>query len=393
MPAFAHQAARCCSTSIGNSHTFGTGSRSSKWLCPSQFVSLSTRKCHRTRRACQSITVFASIPDPSEGSSQPEDLIDNDLIEKLDAKLLRWSEIPFGSVQEELQAIDDYERDEELEEGDAWPKYLRAAAYEHWDQPQLALAQYSKLQNAPGLRQVPELWERRAYNSFKVGKVGEAHAYFEVATGLYNESVGSENHFVHWFYSKFEDYVPKRNGPNPAIQKGICKYHVGLYKHARESLVPQIILKGPDMEHGILWYLASSFRLTSSGALSTSDLILVKKWMEYDFNWNPRLRLFMELYVAAGEGILDNVAAIENRLSEHIKSDDQDDIATSVYLALYNDAFTKNEEERDKALEVVSAIGSSEKPNDTENFLFCAAKNRLAAPPGSAKTTVSERTR
>lgn len=327
---------------------------------------------------------------PKERLTEDQEL--EKLVNDLDAKPLRWSEIPFTSVQEELDAIDQYEREEELRDDDAWPKFLRGAAYEYWGQPKLALAQYALTDGAGGLRRVPELWERRAYNSFKVGNIGAANAYFEVSLDLLNESCGNELHFVHWFYDNFKDYVPKRNGPHPQMQLGICRYCIGQYKRARECFVPQVMLRSVDLEHCILWFLAACVKYSGTGLVAPGDLKVIQEVREAEYDWNPRMSLFIRLFVAAAEGLLTNVSEIETELSVAITTDDKDDITTYLYLALYHDAFSKDTAERDRLLDCVLALGGSAKPNDTENFLFFAAKNRLSSPPGSENVEVPEQT-
>lgn len=335
----------------------------------------------------------ASTGDETEYRVPRDEQEMKDLIEKLDVKLLRWADIPFSSIEEELRAIDDYEKEEGLAEANVWPKFLRGAAYEYWGQPQLALAQYAKTDQGAGLRQVPELWERRAYNSFKVGKIGHANAYFDVALRLFQDSCGNELHFVHWFYTNFQDYVPKWNGPPAAIQRGICKYCIGDVKEARENFIPEIFLKNDDVEHAILWLLACSAKVKKEdGLVITRDLKVVREALEYDIEWNPRLRLLIDLFFAHGEGFMSHVSDAEGKLADAIKGDESDDVTTFLYLALYHDAFTGDEEERDRALDTTIAIGSTAFPNDMENFLFCAAKNRLTAPPDAKATEITEHT-
>lgn len=304
---------------------------------------------------------------------------------------MKWAEIPFRSIHQELALIDEYEREEELNEDDPWPKFLRGAAYEYWGQPQLALAQYTKTKDAGGLRRVPELWERRAYNSFKIGNVAAANTYSEIALSLFNESTGNELHFTHWFYDNFKDHLPKWNGPPAPLQRGICQYCVGNMKEVRSSLVPQIELMAQDVEHSLLWFLAAASRYGTDGIMKPWDARIVAKALQREYNWNPRLRMILTLFHAAAQGVYGEVTVAEQELSEAIKADDKDDISTHVYMALYHDAFTKDTSERDRAFDVISALGGSASPRDTENFLFHAAKNRLTMPKTGSDPEVAER--
>ncbi|KAI0562556.1 hypothetical protein FGB62_58g130 [Gracilaria domingensis] len=355
-------------------------SRGSYWVAP--FAQRFAARCARRKRATI-VQLCAANEVPPDESLTKEEKEHMELIKKLDPKELKWSEIPFGSVQEELDAVDEYEREEGLEPDSVWPKFLRGAAYEHWGQPHLALAQYSKVPAGTELSKVPQLWERKAYNSFKIGKVDEANAYCDIALTIYGQSVGNELHFAHWFNANFQDYLPKWNGPHANVQRGICKYCVGMDKGARECLVSQIALAGAELEHAILWFLAASVRMAEDGIAPEWDMKMVHRALKAEYDWDPRLRLFMDLFVAHATGVFGEVAEIEERLSNAIKKDDGDDIVSKVYIALYHDAFTKDHEERDRALDEAVALGSSRYQNDTENFLFCAAKNRLSGTASS----------
>lgn len=331
-------------------------------------------------RACQQT--------PSEDSLRDDNALQDDSVKNLTPKELKWADIPFSSLQSELDAIDEYEREEDLDEGSSWPKFLRGAAYEHWGQPNLALAQYATIEAGTNLLKVPELWERKAYNCFKVGNVLQASAFFDIAINLYNLSVGNELHFVHWFYRHFKDYVPKWNGPPASVQRGICKYCMGKSKEARESFMAQLVMKRQGMEHSLLWFLASAYKSRSDEAVLECDLKIIRETINEPFDWNPRLRLLIDLYFAYATGLFGRVAELEEELSNAIKKDGRDDIITKLYIALYHDAFTKDESERDRALDEVSAAGTTSKQNDIENFLFHTAANRLSAQ-GTEKSDVS----
>lgn len=303
---------------------------------------------------------------------------------------MKWSDIPFRSIQQELDLIDEYEHEEEVGESDPWPKFLRGAAYEYWGQPHLALAQYAKTNSAGSLRRVPELWERRAYNAFKIGNVAAAHTYFEIALGLFYESAGNELHLVHWFYDNFKDHLPKWNGPPAPLQRGICKYCVGRAKESRTSFMPQIELRQEDMEHSLLWFLAAAVKSAPDGIMASADARVVQEAVDRDFDWNPRLKMFTKLFHARARGIYGEVTEAELELSNAIKADEKDDVISHVYLALYHDAFTNETAERDRALDIVTAIGSTASPRDTENFLFHVAKNRIAVPEDGSNPEVPE---
>lgn len=326
----------------------------------------------------------------SESSSDPTDPAEDDkesLLQFLPPKELKWSEIPFTSIEAELAAIDEYEREEAPPPSDPWPKFLRAAAYEHWGHPKLALAQYAKTDGATGLQRVPELWERRAYNAFKVGKVETANIYFELALSLMNESTGNEMHFAHWFNANFKDYLPKRNGPPAPVQRGIVKYCVGYPNDARNSFVPQIYVNEKEVEHPLLWFLACCAKLAGEEPMRGVDAIVVEKTLKRDYEWDPRLRMLVDLYYAAARRDFGEVTDAETKLSEAIKGDEKDGITTYVYLALYHDAFTEEYDERDRALDIVSAIGSPKSTNDTENYLFHVANNRLTIPDNNGDSS------
>lgn len=345
---------------------------------------------HAVRRRSSLTCSAASEVSGDASAPKSDEELHKELVRSLEAKEMKWYEIPFKNIEQELALIDEYERKMELNKDDPWPKFLRAAAYEYWGQPQLALAQYAKTGHAGGLRRVPELWERRAYNAFKIGNVAAAHTYYEIALGLFYESAGNELHFVHWFHDHFKDHMPKWNGPPGPLQRGICKYCVGLPKEARTSFVPQIELHGKDMEHSLLWFLACAWK-SAPGGMIPADARVAREALERgDVEWNPRLRLLLKLFHAAAQGIYGEVTAAEQELSDAIKADEKDDIVSHVYMALYHDTFTKDTAERDRALDVVTAIGSTPSPRDTENFLFHVAKNRMTIPKDGANPEVPE---
>lgn len=347
-----------------------------------------------TYKQCRPVAT-ASPDDPPPPPSDEESTIPSlsEQLAELEAgpKELRWSEIPFSSIREELDAIDEYETQENLSEKDPWPKFLRGAAYEFWGQPKLALAQYALTSPAAGLRQIPELWERRAYNAFKIGEVIASSAYFDISLLLHGEASGNELHFMHWFYDNFKDYVPKRNGPPAALQLAICKYCNGDLSRARDALVGQLTLDSPALEHAILWMFATSYRFSKNNVIPDSDYQLLRSALDSDHEWDSRLAKLITLFAAAAKKEEENQKQAELDLEKSIAKDgDTIDVATHLYLALYHEAFTRDLEKRNLELDLFNNIESSAQTNDTENFLFHAAKNRLTVPPTAKMTEIPE---
>lgn len=304
--------------------------------------------------------------------------------EKNSVNPTKWSEMPFRNIHEELDAIDRYEKDEELSKDDPWPKFLRGAAYERWGQPKLALAQYRLTNFASGLRQVPEIWERRAYNAFKIGEVVAANVYFDASMKLSNDADGNYLHFLHWFYEHFEYYMPKRNGPPAAIQHAICKYCVSRLRDARELLVAQISIEVPVIEHALLWMMATSFRLFPDKGLPLGDANLCNGAMKKGIKWDEPLGMLVRLFSSAALG--NNKEAVKHyqQINEICDRDTNGvDITISVYLALYHDAFTRDTVERDAYLDKVCRLPGTASHNDIENFLYYTAKNRFSTPNSS----------
>lgn len=194
-------------------------------------------------------------------------------------------------------------------------------------------------------------------------------------------------HFAHWFNANFKDYLPKRNGPPAPVQRGIVKYCVGYPNDARNSFVPQIYVNEKEVEHPLLWFLACCAKLAGEEPMRGVDAIVVEKTLKRDYEWDPRLRMLVDLYYAAARRDFGEVTDAETKLSEAIKGDEKDDITTYVYLALYHDAFTEEYDERDRALDIVSAIGSPKSTNDTENYLFHVANNRLTIPDNNGDSS------
>lgn len=323
--------------------------------------------------------------DSSGLDGTPPDTEYDDLISDRQPKLLKWSEIPFTSVTEELNAIDEYVKEEDIPDDDAWPKFLRGAAYEYWGQPKLALAQLGKIQHAAGLMRVPNLWERRAYNSFKVGDLAAANAYFDVALRTHLEALGNELHFSHWFNTNFADYVPKRNGPSSAIQRGVCKYCVGMYSEARQGLVSGLATKALGSRHGVLWLIASAARASGSPLMPNADKPIVKPWVESSSK-DEVLTSLLQLFVDTTSLDRPPIDGLLKSLESDARSLEADDDALTIciYLALYYDSLRKNDAKRDLWLDQVHRMQGPSSQTDTLNYVYYAALYRLGAAPVKA---------
>lgn len=331
---------------------------------------------------------YQNPDNAKEQATEKQTHIENNAIDRSQQK---WSEITFDDIQDELSAIDEYEKEEELQPDDPWPKFLRGAAYEYWGQPRLALAQYALTKHAAGLRKVPTLWERRAYNSFKMGEVIAANAYFDVASAIHKDAGGNELHFSHWFNDTFASFVPKVNGPSATLQHAICKYSAGELKEAVQLLVSQVAIMSEDTQHALLWFLASSFRLTSEKVIENSDVNLCNSALRADIDWNERLARLALLFTSAAQNLEEKQAAVYAQMVACVEADlPHVDITTNTYLALYHDAFTGDMEQRDVFLDKVCSLTSTASPHDIENFLYHASKIRLTIPPGARMDDIPE---
>lgn len=306
-------------------------------------------------------------------------------------KLLKWSEIAFTDMQEELKAIDEYEKSEELREDDSWPKFLRGAAYEYWGQPQLALAQYALTKHAAGLRMIPALWERRAYNAFKLGEVCAANAYFDLASALHGDAGGNPLHFSHWFDDNFANFVPKQSGPAPPLQHAISKYCVSEWANVVEQLVGQLASVTSSTQHSLLWFLAAASRKASSGKVSSADVNTCNRVLQADVEWDERLGQLVMLFSNAVQGNDDDQLKYYNQIIAITESDAPHiDITLHSYLALYHDSFTGDVEKRDQFFDNVCSVQEPTSSRDTENFLYFAMKNRLTAPPDGTMNDIPD---
>lgn len=353
------------------------------------FFSLSTR---RNRQKLPVATLDDRSAPYSDNQNDIEISRSSNLQENFTSENpMKWSEIPFQNIQEELEAIDKYEKTEKLPEHDPWPKFLRGAAYECWGQPKLALAQYALTKHAGGLRQVPEIWERRAYNVFKIGEVIAANLYFDVASRISNEADGNYLHFLHWFYDNFDNFLPKRNGPPAPVQNAICKYCIGKLKETREILAAQIATAVTGVEHSLLWMMAASYRLSPDKGLPESDIRLFNIALKECSQWDSRLSLLVLLFSNAAQKKSEEQKKYYNQIINEIATKGMhDDVYFQTYLALYHDAFTRDSKKRDEFLDSVCALEGTSSPNDVENFLYHTAKNRLSIPPDASMHEIPE---
>lgn len=303
----------------------------------------------------------------------------------------KWRDISFKTIQEELDAIDEYVKAEKLPDDDPWPIFLRGAAYEYWGQPSLALAQYALTKNAGGLRLIADVWERRAYNAFKMGEVIAANLYFEKARALNKDAEGNLLHITHWFQENFADFIPKQNGPVPVIQHAICKYCIGKLHFTRELLVGPIAIKAKGVEHALLFMMATCYRLQPDKGLSKSDIELCDVVLKSNRDWDQRLGLLILLFCTAGQQQKEKQDEFFKQISRIIDDESPHiDITTHTYMALYHDAFTRDVAKRDEHLDKVSGLSGSIRSYDTENYLFHVAKNRLSTRADAKMTSIPE---
>jgi hypothetical protein len=336
--------------------------------------------CLRTNRRAKAWSpgsargiVFACSSDGSDGSLDESDPMN------LLAKPLKWREIPFGSLQEELDAIDVYVKEEEIQESDAWPRYLRGAAYEHWGQPALALAQYDTCYKSRGLRYVPEFWLRKAYNAFKTEQVAKAENYHKKAMEVSVNAVGNQLHFSFWFENNFADFMPKHNGPSFSLQRGICLYTAGKIESAKSTLVPFLLQSTTivgDLDHGAMWFLAASHRTRKAVTPNTSlerDVSLVSQILAGP-TLNPALKPLVPLFL----GNSDHLEVGKNAAMEEMQDGDTA-MLRAFYMALYFDAYTDDVDSREEWLDRALAAPKNFSPSSVSDFIYHAAKNRLTA--------------
>lgn len=298
--------------------------------------------------------------------------------ESLKEKPMLWAEVPFNSLQEELNAIDDYQKDEQIEDNASWPHFLRAAAYEHWGQPKLALAELDVIDFRRGFGLIPDFWLRRAYNAFKVGNLRDANEFHDEAERVSVDAVGNQLHFSFWFEQHFKDFKPKHNGPTFTLQHGICKYCMGVPKNARQSIAPHVAARDGDerdLQHAAMWYLAASSRWHLDDNLKTDsrDLEVVQPIL-VDSNLSPELVPIASLFLGKPSG--DAVKAAEASVHEE-GLDVGIAMNRALYLALYYDAFENDSKVRDKWLDIAVDSPHGTCTNDLDDFLYHTAKNRL----------------
>jgi hypothetical protein len=309
--------------------------------------------------------------------AQGEDTVDDTDPMNLEAKPLKWAEIPFTSLAEELDAVDEYVKEEQIDKDDSWPRYLRGAAYEHWGQPALALAQYDTCDSSKGLKLVPEFWLRRAYNAFKTEQVEKAVAYHDKAKAINADAVGNQLHFSFWFDTNFKDFKPRHNGPSYSVQRGICMYMAGRHEDARESLAPFLLLgrsSREDLGLGALWFLAASHRVRKSKTLNATiekDIALVRPIMESS-SLSATLKPLVPLFEGKSE-------QLEEAKKAAMEGDQGEDGAMlrAFYVALYFDALTDDSSSRDEWLNRALAAHRSGNSDRAADFMYYAAKNKL----------------
>lgn len=327
--------------------------------------------------------------DPADLENAPgfdPKIFTDEELKALEPTTFRWSEIPFEGLEEELAAVDEYVREEELEEDDSWAVFLRGSAYEHWGRPSLATAQYELVRHAKGLRLIPELWLRKAYNSFKTGDVVLADRLHDIAELIQCEAVGNQMHFSFWFEKEFKNFKPRHNGPPFAVQTAVCKYSNKRFDEARMglcSLLCTMLDSQEDLEHAALWLLATSARINSTIAvdvngLPKNDVQLSEKALSGNLQpVTEALKPIAELFLSGSKAALEKAEEITSSGGEH-------GLVRALYMALYYDSLARDEEQRDRWLDVVGAMEPPAITHDSVDFMYWAGKNRLTIPPNSS---------
>lgn len=297
----------------------------------------------------------------------------------LEAKTLRWREIPFADLQAELKAIEDLRAKEDLEDDDPWARFLRGAAYEHWGRPSLALAQYELLNTATGITTVPELWQRKAYNAFKVGDVERADTFLRQADLAGFDAVGNQMHFVTWFNEHFGELMPQHNGPNFHLQYAIIKYCMGDLKAARESAAPSVLMKlntRNDLADCVLWLLAISAKLGDKipKERRENDAQLARSGAE-GISSDDLFTLLLPAFL----GESTDLAKVET-IAEKGTCGDAEGVRANVYLALYYDTVVQDAEKRDRWLNGFGESHSLPLTSDIVDFLHAVGRNKLSKP-------------
>lgn len=348
--------------------------------------------CAKRARPVMCVPAAGPPPDarePDDGDVPPgldPELFTAEELRGLGPTPLKWSEIPFESLEEELAAVDEYAREEELDDDDSWAIYLRAAAYEHWGRARLATAQYELVRHARGLRLIPELWLRKAYNSFKTGDVALADRLLDIAVLIQSEVVGNQMHFSFWFEQEFKNFRPRHNGPPFPVQSAIIKYSSEKFGDARTSLCSLLctmLSSQEDLQHAGLWLLATSARLNSTIAvdidgLPKNDVDLAKKALVGTSEpVSEALAPMAELFLGSGQAAVDKAEEIASSGGEHA-------LVRAFYMALYYDSIARDEEQRDRWLDAVGAMGPPAITHGSADFMYWAGKNRLTIPPNSS---------
>jgi hypothetical protein len=328
----------------------------------------------------------SSTEQPGDFPGLDPELRFEEELKALEPTTLRWCEIPFESLEEELSAIDEYAREEELEENNSWARFLRGAAYEHWGRASLASVQYDLVRYSKGLRLIPDLWMRKAYNCFKLGDVAVADRLHDIASLIQAEAIGNQMHFSFWFENEFKDFKPRHNGPPFAVQSAICKYSCEKFADARVSLCA-VLVPGlgnhEDLEHAALWLLATSARINSTIAVDVTglprrDVDVAKKYLLGE------TQQVSEMLAPLAALYLDGTPASVKETEDIVKSGGEHGVTRAFYMALFYDSLTRNAGERDRWLDVLASMVPPKITHDTVDFLYWAGRNRITVPPGSA---------
>lgn len=350
-----------------------------------------TSRHSKRSRGSRFLDVMCVSNSSSDSSSYPgldPEQFSEEELKGLELTTLKWCEIPFESLEEELTAIDVYAKEEELDDDNAWARFLRGAAYEHWGRPSLAAAQYHLVRYSKGLRLIPELWLRKAYNAFKLGDVALANRMHDIARLIEVEAVGNQMHFSFWFETEFKDFKPRHNGPPFAVQSAICNYSCEMFADARFSLCSLLCTmlgSQEDLEHAGLWLLATSARVNSTIAVDVTglppdDVVLAKKALDGASHASQpvseALAPIAALYLDGSPACLEKTEEIVNLGGEH-------GATRALYMALFYDSLARDEKERDRWLDVLSDMNPPKVTHGNTDFMYWTGQNRFTVPPGS----------
>lgn len=283
----------------------------------------------------------------------------------------------FASLEAELAAITEYKASEGLEDDNSWPIYLSGAAYEHWGRPRLASAQFDLLRHSKGIRLIPELWCRKAYNAFKVGDISYAERYHEIASLIRAEAVGNQMHFSFWFENTFKDFKPRPNGPPYFLQSAICKYCTGKFKKAYQVIRPSLVAGscGPrGMVLAALWLLAISARLNETAnvdGLPEADVAMARDAISAAGVVDDDLKPIVELFFNPGSQVAG--PGVEDGDVFQIRAG---------FMALFNDSIARDEQKQKVWFDSVDVCRAPDCTHDDVDFMYWATKHRFLAPEG-----------